>query len=164
MILHRFQLCLLTLLSLLIVSCNSSSEETPKEILKGVPSIEGTKEYLDSPFVTAGDRVYMVGHQNGSFPELGWHITGEMGGIWNHPIKLMDGFDIIIKAGIDSITMDNAHSFQNFPFANKHFYTWDSQNIEIERHQFVPDGKEGVFIKLKLKNLDNQDKKVNLRL
>ena len=35
----------------------------------------------------------MVGHQDGSFPELGWHIAGEMGGIWDHPIKLMDGFD-----------------------------------------------------------------------
>ena len=43
-------------------------------------------------FVTAGDRVYIVGFQDGSFPALGWHITGEMGGIWDHPVKLMDGF------------------------------------------------------------------------
>ncbi|MGY5846249.1 hypothetical protein ACW6QP_02425 [Salegentibacter sp. HM20] len=38
----------------------------------------------------------MVGHQDGSFPDLGWHIPGEMGGIWNNPIKLMDGFEAYI--------------------------------------------------------------------
>jgi hypothetical protein len=58
----------------------------------------GKPQYLQSPFVTAGDRVYMVGHQDGSFPDLGWHVTGEMGGIWNHPIKLMDGFTASLTA------------------------------------------------------------------
>lgn len=50
--------------------------------------IEGNDVYLQSQFVTAGDRVNTVGHQDGSFPDLGW----EMGGIRDHPIKLVDGF------------------------------------------------------------------------
>ncbi len=60
--------------------------------LTNMPSLSGKPEYLASPFVTAGDRVYLVGFQDGSFPALGWHIKGEMGGIWDHPVKLMDGF------------------------------------------------------------------------
>jgi len=32
-----------------------------------IDSIEGKAQYLQSPFVTAGDRVYMVGYQDGSF-------------------------------------------------------------------------------------------------
>jgi len=54
--------------------------------ISGLPFIEGKTQYLMSPFVTAGDRVYMIGYQDGSFPDLGWHIDGEMGGIWDHPI------------------------------------------------------------------------------
>ncbi len=54
------------------------------------PSIEGKAAYLDSPFVTAGDRVYMVGQQDGSFKEIGWHIKGEMGGILG-PSHQVDG-------------------------------------------------------------------------
>ena len=43
-------------------------------ILKDSPAIEGRVEYINSPYVTAGNRLYMVGHQDGSFPEIGWHI------------------------------------------------------------------------------------------
>lgn len=44
----------------------------------GMPYIEGKTEYLTSPFVTAGDRVYMVGYQDGSFPDLvvRWEESG----------------------------------------------------------------------------------------
>lgn len=150
--------------TILLAGCKQTQEKTQKSLLSGVPNIEGTKEYLDSPFVTAGDRVYMVGHQNGSFPELGWHIKGEMGGIWNHPIKLLDGFDIQLMAGTNEIKLDNAHSFRNYPFANMHFYTWEGKNIEIERHQFVPDGKEGVLVKLKINNQSDTVQQVDLSL
>jgi hypothetical protein len=29
--------------------------------------------------------------EDGTFPPLGWHTKGEMGGVWMHPIKLLDG-------------------------------------------------------------------------
>src|SRR4051794_31649164 len=44
------------------------------------------------PYVTAGDRTYLIGTQDGNFPDLGQHVPGEMGGLWLHPIKLIDGF------------------------------------------------------------------------
>ena len=56
---------------------------------------ESTEERasLRSPYATAGDRLYSIGLQDGSFaPSLGWHVRGEMGGVWMHPIKLLDGF------------------------------------------------------------------------
>ncbi|MFB0908691.1 MAG: hypothetical protein QMB03_10525 [Spirosomataceae bacterium] len=42
--------------------------------MEGEESIGGRAEYINSPHVTAGDRAYMVGHQNGTFLDLGWHI------------------------------------------------------------------------------------------
>lgn len=128
--------------------------------LDSVEYLEGKKEYLGSPFVTAGDRVYMVGHQDGSFPDLGWHVTGEMGGIWDHPIKLMDGFSMNIKEGDGSWCLDKADQFINYPFANKHIFKKDE--LKVERVQFVPDGMEGLVIEFLITNLGANEKTLEL--
>lgn len=137
-----------------IISCNQTkiTLKTLREFTQDSPSIAGKKEYLKSPFVTAGDRVYMVGHQDGTFPDLGWHIKGEMGGIWDHPIKLMDGFEVGILQGEHSWGLNEAHTFINYPYANKHEYTIPEVNLNIERWQFVPDDKEGILIQFYIEN------------
>ena len=56
-------------------------------------------------YVAAGDRAYVVGVQDGSqvpavslHPNgIGWHITGQMGGVWAHPIKLLDHFQFYLN-------------------------------------------------------------------
>jgi len=48
----------------------------------------------DQPYVTGGDRAYLIGTQDGNFPDMGHHVPGEMGGLWLHPIKLIDGFGL----------------------------------------------------------------------
>lgn len=138
-------------------------DETFAAIFSGSSNISGKLEYLDSPFVTAGDRLYMVGHQNGSFPELGWHIKGEMGGIWNHPIKLMDGFEVDLVWGNESIPLDAAETFTNYPFGNMHFYNLEHKNLEIGRWQFVPDGKEGITIQYRLQNTSDKHRNFDLQ-
>lgn len=159
----RIPYTLILLIFLLIVSCNSTPQISDfSEIISDSPSIKGKSKYLNSPYVTAGDRVYMVGHQNGSFPDLGWHVKGEMGGIWNHPIKLMDGFELTVDWGDLSLKLDSATSFINYPFANKHTYDLSVNNLQIERLQFVPDGKEGILIQYKLENLSKNTQNLNL--
>ncbi|PTX42867.1 hypothetical protein C8P64_1389 [Christiangramia gaetbulicola] len=130
------------------------SQNTPVifEILKESPAIKGKTEYLDSPFVTAGNRSYLVGHQDGSFPEIGWHIKGEMGGLWNHPIKLLDGFEAEIISDSDTITLDKAISFTNYPVAGKQDFELKGLGIEIERWQFIPDDIQGAVVQYKIQN------------
>src|SRR3954454_17868757 len=41
--------------------------------------------------VSAGTRAYSIGFEDGRCYANGWHITGEMGGIWAPPLKLADG-------------------------------------------------------------------------
>ena len=141
---------------LILLACGQGGAEDTaasfSEILDSTPKIPGSKDYLSSPFVTAGDRVYMVGHQDGSFPELGWHIKGEMGGIWDHPIKLMDGFQVVLKIDGEQVPLQQALEFHNYPMANLHTYRIDGKDLMIERWQFVPDGKEGVSIEFTLSN------------
>jgi glycogen debranching enzyme len=122
--------------------------------MSGLPYIEGKTEYLASPYVTAGDRVYMIGYQDGSFPDLGWHITGEMGGIWDHPIKLMDGFSakISVQDNNDTLCLNKAGKFINYPMANSHHFSFEKENLTIERFQFVPDSVEGAIIEFRIFN------------
>ncbi|MEO0896274.1 MAG: glycogen debranching protein [Bacteroidota bacterium] len=121
-----------------------------------LPSKEGSEG--NSPFVTAGDRVYMVGDQDGRFSPIGWHIKDEMGGIWNHPIKLMDGFSIRLLEGEqmlnlgDSSTVAGHWMFTNYPMANTHEFSFPERELAIARTQFVPDGKEGIVIEYQIEN------------
>ncbi|MEO1715388.1 MAG: glycogen debranching protein, partial [Bacteroidota bacterium] len=109
-------------------------------------------KYLSSPYVCAGDQAYMVGHQDGTFPDLGWHVTGEMGGIWAHPIKLMDGFLVQLSEGEKRTCLSQADTFLNYPLANKHIYFLPEWDLQVERRQYVPDGKRAVVIELELLN------------
>ena len=144
---------LLLLGTLLISACTKAPEESVfNTVLTDSESIAGKPEYLASPYLTPGDKTYMVGHQNGTFPDLGWHVTGEMGGIWNHPIKLMDGFSAqISKDGVD-YCLDSAKQFVNYPFANTHEFEVKDLMITATRKQFVPDGEEAVYVEYELTN------------
>ena len=64
--------------------------------LKNEPLERQTDQNLNMKrYVAAGDRAYVVGVQDGSqVPAvslnpngIGWHITGQMGGVWAHPIN-----------------------------------------------------------------------------
>jgi glycogen debranching enzyme len=155
---------LLILLTTLWACQNESTDHSGRfrSILEDTHGIAGRAEYLNTPYVTAGDRLYMVGHQDGSFPELGWHIKGEMGGIWNHPIKLMDGFEASVRLGDREIPIRNAHLFTNYPMANRHEYRMDSLELHIERWQFVPDAKQGISVSYVLQNTGDSEKPLEL--
>ncbi|MEZ4887696.1 MAG: hypothetical protein R3E32_23380 [Chitinophagales bacterium] len=158
----------LTLLFLSFNACNSPSNpnlqavETLAQKVANAPQLKGKTTYLTSPYVTAGDRVYMVGHQNGSFPDMGWHVKGEMGGIWDHPIKLMDGFAVQIA---DTKTqklacLDNAKEFVNYPFANRNVFDIKDLDLVVERFQFVPSLKEGIVVEFVLQNQSAENRQL----
>lgn len=140
-------------------------KERPSSIAQlnaNTDAIQGQPKFLNSPFVTAGNRVYMVGHQNGSFPDLGWHIKGEMGGIWNHPIKLMDGFELSIALDDEEYTLTNADTFANYPFYNQHSYNLTAQQLQIDRWQFVPDNTEGILVQVVFTNKGTKTREISL--
>ena len=147
-------------LSLFLLQCRQPAPMATslQEIMSGVPAIEGRAAYLQSPYVTAGDRLYMVGYQDGQFPDLGWHVTGEMGGIWDHPIKLMDGFTAALVQNGQSHCLEAAERFVNYPFANQHFYGSTPLGVSVERFQFVPDGQEAVVVEYTFENDSDQEK------
>lgn len=147
-------------LSAFLACTGPSPEQFVFSDLDSTDGLSGKKEYLASPFTAAGDRVYLIGHQDGTFPDLGWHVDGEMGGIWLHPIKLMDGFTASVGINEQTFCLNNAESFTNYPFSNVLKFPISEAGIEVERLHFVPDGKEGMVILFKVKNVDNSEKKL----
>ncbi|GHB79852.1 alpha-L-rhamnosidase-related protein [Persicitalea jodogahamensis] len=131
------------------------------QLMAGSDSLVGRTEYLTTPFVAAGDRVYMIGAQNGQFPDLGWHVKGEMGGVWDHPIKLLDGFTAAINLEGNSFCLDQAETFINYPFANKHLFSFPENDLRVERFQYVPDGKEALLVEYTFNNDGSEPLKLN---
>ncbi|HSE40084.1 MAG TPA: amylo-alpha-1,6-glucosidase [Acidobacteriota bacterium] len=113
-------------------------------------------------YVAAGDRIYLIGTQDGNFPDLGRHVEGEMGGLWLHPIKLIDGFWVNLSdlTNNQSVWLSNAEEFINYPYGNRLKYASVLKGVEVERFQFAPDGQEGFVVQYTIKNSGIQDRKL----
>ena len=76
------------------------------------------------PYVTAGDRAYLIGTQDGTFPDMGRHVPGEMGGLWLHPIKLIDGFwaTVTDRATRQQVALSESAEFTTYPYGNRFRY------------------------------------------
>jgi glycogen debranching enzyme len=150
------------LLFLLLISGSLFAQRKVSDLIGSSESIQGRAAYLSTPYVTAGDKLYMVGHQDGTFPPLGWHVKDEMGGIWAHPIKLLDGFEASYTDGGKVVQLDKASSFINYPFANQHVYA--GSEIQVQRFQFVPDGKKAVYVEHVFTNKTSVKKTITFSL
>ncbi|MFT6865326.1 MAG: glycogen debranching enzyme [Cyclobacteriaceae bacterium] len=138
---------------IIIIGCKEAKNTSLMSQLELQEGIDGHAAYLPSPFVAAGNRVYVVGHQDGTFPDLGWHVNGEMGGVWDHPIKLMDGY--VLNVAHDSgpgWCLNDATNFRNYPVGNVHSFRNVELGISAKRFQFVPDDLEGVIVEYELIN------------
>ena len=137
----------------------SSCTKNFSEIFLEGESISAKRESLATPYVTAGDKTYLVGHMDGTFPALGWHIPGEMGGLWMHPIKLFDGFSASLEMNGEVVQLDSAIAFRNFPYGNILTYKVN-KNVHVERFQFVPDGARGIVVYYEISNSGNEAEEV----
>jgi glycogen debranching enzyme len=106
------------------------------------------------PYVTAGTRTYVIGTQDGNFPDLGEHLPGEMGGVWLHPIKLIDGFRATVAepATGRGVVLSSVRDFITYPYGNRFTYGPVLDSLEVERFQFSPDGREGFVVQYELRN------------
>jgi glycogen debranching enzyme len=120
-------------------------------------SIEHTSD-LDQPFVTAGNRVYSIATQNGEFPDIGWRQPGEMSGVWDHPIKLLDGFWFGISFGQGELVgadekvywLTQASRWRITPGEIE--ITYRLPKLEVIRREYGVDDEEGMLIQLRLRN------------
>ena len=150
---NRFTRCIL--LSLLLSSTNA--RWLPAQGKYAAPVMAGISNHGQNgarAYVAAGDRAYLIGTQDGNFPDMGEHLPGEMGGLWLHPIKLIDGFWAAVTDVVSNkqIALSKAAEFVNYPYGNRFKYGPVLDSLEIERFQFSPDGQPGVIVQYSFKN------------
>ena len=143
------------LLSLLFVLTTAhtvwSQSDYARSVMAGI-SNQGQNQH--EPYVTAGDRAYLIGTQDGKFPDMGNHVPGEMGGLWVHPIKLADGFwaKVTDVASKQESALSESIEFINYPYGNRLRYGAALPGLEIERFQFSPDGQPGLVVQYTFRN------------
>jgi glycogen debranching enzyme len=123
-------------------------------------------QHQDQPYAAAGDRAYLIGTQDGNFPDMGGHVPGEMGGLWLHPIKLVDGFRAEVRdlATNQDSTLSRSTEFVNYPYGNRFRYGPVLDSLEIERFQFSPDGQPGVIVQYTFQNVADRTRRLRFQL
>ena len=132
---------------------------------KGLPHLYGKKDNTGYLCVTAGDRIYSIGDQAGNFPAVGFHVPGEMGGVWQQPIKLLDGFRLNItdRKTNESQQLDKADRFVTYSFTSQFLYTLPKQKLKVVRTQFAPDKVSLLVVEYAMTNQDKVDKELTIQ-
>jgi hypothetical protein len=109
------------------------------------PTISATSQLSERRFVAAGTDAYVVGVEDGTFPPIGWHTTGQMGGVFTPPVKLLDG----LWFGLSGSWLDSATSYTSGPgFVRLTFPVTDG--LQPTLTEFAPDGLPTVLFGLTL--------------
>ena len=97
--------------------------------------------------IAAGQRSYSEGFADGRFYANGWHITGEMGGVWAPPLKLLDG----VWFGIGNSWVGQATQF-NSGWGYTRYVLPDTGGLQLTRTDFAPDDHRAVLFGLRMTN------------
>jgi hypothetical protein len=135
------------LVSLAVAVAPAARSAPPGQALARSPELSVATRLADRREVDAGTRAYSVGFEDGRFYANGWHTTGEMGGIWTPPVKLLDG----VWFGLDGNWIGPATRFSS-GWGYTRFDLPTTAGLGVQRTDFVPDGKRGVLFGLTINN------------
>src|SRR5215212_4217758 len=136
----------------------------PHTVLNELPSSYGparstTEDLTQKRYAAAGDRAYVIGMLDGSFPPIGTRIRGEMGGLWAPPIKLLTGYWLALNGdwlpAATCFTSGAGYVQLQLP---------ERDGIAITRTEFVPDGLAALVIGLTLQNASAHDQHITITL
>src|SRR4051812_16863116 len=116
-----------------------------------------TSRLQDRREIASGTRAYATGFEDGRFYANGWHITGEMGGVWTPPLKLLDG----IWFGIGDQWIGPATKFSS-GWGYTRFDLPDTGGLQLQRTDFAADGRRAVLFGLQLTNRAAGDRPVTV--
>ena|SRR5215207_925600 len=116
-------------------------------VAQAAPELSISDRLKDRRYVAASERAYVVGFEDGNFYGQGWHITGEMGGVWTPPLKLLDG----VWFSVDGDWVGPAERFTSgWGYARMELP--DTGGLQLQRTDFAPDGRRAVLIGLHVTN------------
>ena len=123
------------------------------------PEVSTRDRLQDRRVVAAGERAFSVGFADGMFYANGWHITGEMGGFWTPPMKMLDG----LWFGVDDDWVGPARRFST-GWGYTRYDLPDTAGLRVRRVDFAPDGAAAVVSRLQLLNGAPRARTVTVRV
>ena len=123
------------------------------------PELSTSNRLQDRREVAAGQRSYVEGFQDGRFYANGWHSTGEMGGVWAPPLKLVDG----VWFGIGGDWVGPATKFSS-GWGYTRFDLPDAGGLHLQRTDVAPDGNRAALFGLQMTNPTSADKTVTVKV
>ncbi|WP_019969110.1 glucosidase family protein [Segatella maculosa] len=144
---------------LLFITCIPLLAESfsMKECLANEKHLTGKPSSSHYLCVTASPHLYSIGCQDGQFRATGWHIEGEMGGVWMHPVKLLDGFSF----NINGKELIKANKFITYPYAQQ--FTYDLGDLVVTRTDFAVDNCAALASELVISNVSGKTVKASLK-
>lgn len=123
------------------------------------PVRTSTENLAAKRYVAAGDRAYVIGAADSGFPAMGWHIRGEMGGVWTHPVKLLDGYWFAVNGEwlpeAERFTTGAGYVRFDYPHVS---------GLEVSRIEFAPDDAPVTLVGLTFANPDRRDRPFRLEM
>ncbi|HDL85991.1 MAG TPA: hypothetical protein ENH11_06665, partial [Candidatus Acetothermia bacterium] len=116
---------------------------------------------MSTLFFLSGEKMYEIGAMSGDFPAIGWHIKGEMGGVWAHPMKVLDGFYFEIDDGGGPWLLTDCKDF-SYGFADAVF-RFERNALQVERKDFVVENEAALFSLITIRNTGEQTRSGTLR-
>jgi hypothetical protein len=112
------------------------------------PELTETTRLADRRSVVIGDRAYAMSTADSLYPAAGWHIRGEMGGIWSQPIKLVDGvwFKLADSWLGDDDGARATRTTVGFGYTKTDFAP--VRGVTVQRTDVVPDGTRAALVGL----------------
>lgn len=106
----------------------------------------GKAHRLEDPYVVAGRKSYLIATQDGRFPDIDGHVPLEMGGLWSHPIKVLDGFWLGIGRHLsDAAWLPPADVFETSPTAAHHVFP-EVSGYQVTRKTWIPHEEEALVV------------------
>jgi hypothetical protein len=108
-----------------------------------------TTRLADRRALVTGDRTIAMGDANGLYPASGWHIRGEMGGVWTPPLKLLDGIWFAVDGSWLGADTPAARYTTGWGYQR---FAYQPAGVTVDRVDFAPDGVGATVIGLTLRS------------
>ena len=141
----------------------------------------------DNLYFLAGKRMYVIGATSGDYPPLGWrrpgflvgkrisevgeaerpvtaaHFLNEMGGVWAHPMKVLEGiYYSLSRDDGEWWDLRNSYRFENH-LSHVDFY-FQRSDLAVHRQDFVVEDQPALFSSLSVSNRSTEPARLRLRL
>jgi hypothetical protein len=123
------------------------------------PELSISERLQDRRYGVAGERTRAIGFQDGRWYANGWHITGEMGGVWTEPLKLVDG----VWFGVGDQWVGPARRFRSgWGYAKLDLPP--AGGLLLERTDFAPEGRRAALFGLRMTNRGSSSRTVTVKV